>query len=93
MQRIVLPQSVVSLPTSVAACADYCTNQLVCNSSRRLKQPLVILSFDPLLNCLTIHLSLLSDNLSHFNLECRRNIVLVYECFSVYQFFVKVSDN
>ena len=52
MQRIVLPQSVFSLPTSVAVSADYYTNQLVCNSSRGLKQSLVILSFDPLLNCL-----------------------------------------
>ena len=51
-QRIVLPQSVFLLPTSVAACADYYTNKLVYNSSRGLKQPLVILSFDPLLNCL-----------------------------------------
>ena len=51
MQRIMLPQSVVSLPTSVAVSADYYTNQLVCNSSRGLKQSLVILSFDPLLNC------------------------------------------
>ena len=45
MQRIVLPQSVFS-------CADYYTNQLVCNSSRGLKQSLVIVSFDPLLNYL-----------------------------------------
>ena len=52
MQRIVLPQSVFSLPSSVAASADYYTDQLVCNSSRGLKQLLVILSFDPLLNCL-----------------------------------------
>ena len=51
MQRIVLPQSVFSLPTSIAACADYYTNQLVCNSSRGLKQSLVILNVDPLLNC------------------------------------------
>ena len=51
-QRIVLPQSVFSLPTCVAASADYYTNQLVCNSSRGLKQLLVIISFDPLLNCL-----------------------------------------
>ena len=34
MQRIALPQSVFSLPTSVAVSADYCTNQLVCNSSQ-----------------------------------------------------------
>ena len=52
MQRIVLPQNVVSLPTSVAACVDYYTSQLVRNSSRGSKQSLVILSFDPLLNCL-----------------------------------------
>ena len=52
MQRIVLSQSVFSLPTSVAASADYYTNRLVCNSSRGLKQSLVILSLDPLLNCL-----------------------------------------
>ena len=52
IQRIVLPQIVFSLPTSVAASADYYTNQLVCNSSRGLKQSLVILSFHPLLNCL-----------------------------------------
>ena len=52
MQIIVLPQSVFSLPTSVAPCADYYTNQLVCNSLRGLKQSLVILSFDPLLNYL-----------------------------------------
>ena len=51
MQRIGLPQNVFSLPTSVAA-SDYYTNQLVCSSSRGLKQSLVILSFDPLLNCL-----------------------------------------
>ena len=83
MQRIVLPQSVFSLPTSVVGSADYYTNQLVCNSSRGLKQSSVILSFDPLLNCLTIHLSLLSNNLSYFNFECREDVVLVYECFSV----------
>ena len=52
MQRIVLPQSVFSLPTSLASCADYNTNQLVCNFSRGLKQSLVIISFDPMLNCL-----------------------------------------
>ena len=52
MQRIVLPQSVFSLTTSVSASADYYTNQMVGNSSRVLKQSLVILSFDPLLNCL-----------------------------------------
>ena len=54
MQRIVLPQSVFSLPTSVVGSADYYTNQLVCNSSWGLKQSLVMLSFDPLalLNCL-----------------------------------------
>ena len=52
MQRIVLPQSVFSLPASLVGSADYYTNQLVCNSSRGLKQSLVILSFDPLLNCL-----------------------------------------
>ena len=80
MQRIVLPQSVFSLPTSVAACADYCTNQLVCNSSRGLTQSLVILSFDPLL---TIHLGLLSNNLSYFNFECREDVVLICECFSI----------
>ena len=51
MQRIVLPQSVLSLPSSVAASADYYTNQLVRNSSRGLNQLFVILSFDPLLNC------------------------------------------
>ena len=51
MQRIVLPQSVFSFPTSVAVSADYYTHQLLCNSSRGLKQSLVILSFDPLLNC------------------------------------------
>ena len=34
MQRIVLPKSIFSLPTSIAACADYYTSQLVCNSSR-----------------------------------------------------------
>ena len=44
IQRIVLP-----LPTSVAVSADYYTNQLVCNSSRGLKQSLVILSVDTLL--------------------------------------------
>ena len=52
MQRIVLPQSVLSLPTSVAAHADYYANQLLHNSSRGLKQSLVILRFDLLLNCL-----------------------------------------
>ena len=52
MQIIVLSQSVFLLPTSVVGSADSYTNQLVCNSSRGLKQPLVILSFDPLLNCL-----------------------------------------
>ena len=52
MQRIVLPQSVFSLPTSVAVSADYYANQLVRNSSCGLKQSLIILSFDPLLNCL-----------------------------------------
>ena len=52
MQRIVLPQSVFSLPISVAISANYYKNQLVCNSSRGLKQSLVILSCDPLLNCL-----------------------------------------
>ena len=52
MQIILLRQRVFSLPTSVAACADYYTNQLICNSSLGLKQSLVILSFDPLLNCL-----------------------------------------
>ena len=48
-QRIVLPQSVFSLTTSVAVSADYYANTLVCNSSRGLKQSLVNLSFDPLL--------------------------------------------
>ena len=38
--------------SSVAAGADYSTNQLVCNYLRGLKQSLVFLSFDPLLNCL-----------------------------------------
>ena len=52
MKRIMRPQCVFSLPSSVAACADYYTHQLVWNSSRGLKQSLVILSFDPLLNCL-----------------------------------------
>ena len=52
MQRTVLQQSVVLLPTSVATSADYYTNQSVRNSSRGLKQSLIILSFDPLLNCL-----------------------------------------
>ena len=52
MQRIVRPQIVFSLPASVVGSADYYTNQLVCNSSRRLKQSFGILSFDPLLNCL-----------------------------------------
>ena len=52
MQRIVLPQSVFSLQTSVMGSADYYTNQLLCNSLRELKQSLVILSFDLLLNCL-----------------------------------------
>ena len=52
MQRIVLPQSVFSPPTSVAASANYYKKQLVCNFSHGLKQSLVILSFDPLLNCL-----------------------------------------
>ena len=52
MQRIVLPQSVFSHPTGVVGSAYNYTNQLVCNSSRGLKQPLVIRSFDPLLNCL-----------------------------------------
>ena len=52
MQRIVLPQSVFLPPTSVAIYADYYTNQLVCNSSCGLKQSLVILNVDPLLNCL-----------------------------------------
>ena len=52
MQRIVLPQSVFSLPTSVVGSADYYSNQLVCNSSRGLKQSLAIISFNPLLNCL-----------------------------------------
>ena len=52
VQRTVLSQSVFSLPTSVTACADYYTNLLVGNSSRGLKQSLVILCFGPLLNCL-----------------------------------------
>ena len=52
MQIIVLPQSVFSLPTSFAACGDYYTNQLVCNTSRGLYQSVVNLCFDPLLNCL-----------------------------------------
>ena len=52
MQRIMLPQNVFSLPTRVAVFADYYTKQLVCKSSRGLKQSLVILRFDPLLNCL-----------------------------------------
>ena len=34
MQRIVLPQSVFPLPTSVAVSSDYYTYQLVCNSSQ-----------------------------------------------------------
>ena len=61
MQRIVLLQSVFSLATSVAASADYYYYiiQLVCNSFRGLKQSLVILSFDPLLNCLFNNLSIL----------------------------------
>ena len=67
MQRIVLPQSVFSLPTSVAVSADCYTNQLVCNTSRGFKQSLVILS----------------NNLSYFNFKCREDVVLVYECFSV----------
>ena len=84
MQRIVLPQSVFSLPTSVAVSADYYKNKLVYNYSCGLKQSLVILSFEPLvLFCLMIHLSLLSSNLSYFNFECREDVVLVYECFSV----------
>ena len=83
MQRIVLPQSVISLLNSVAVSANYFTNQLVCNSSRGLKQSLVILSFDPLLNCLTIHLCLLSNYLSYFNFECREDVVLVDECVGV----------
>ena len=66
MQKIVLPQSVFSLPTSVAVSADYYTKQLVCNSSHGLKQSLVILSFDP-------------SNLSYFNFESREDVVLVYE--------------
>ena len=37
MQKIVLPQSVFSLPTSVAVSDDYYTNQMVCNSSHGLK--------------------------------------------------------
>ena len=53
MQRIVLPQSVLSLPTSVGGSADYHTNQLVCNSSRGFKQSLLLHSYDPLLNCLS----------------------------------------
>ena len=52
IQKIVLPQSVFSLPTSVAAAADYYTTQLVCNSSHGLKQSSIILRFDLLLNCL-----------------------------------------
>ena len=48
MQRIVLPQSVFSLSTSVAVSANYYTNQLACNSSHGLKQTLVSLSFDPI---------------------------------------------
>ena len=78
MQRIVLLQSVFSLATSVAASAEYYIIQLVCNSFRGLKQSLVILSFDPLLNCLFNNLSLLSNNLSYFNFECREDVVLVY---------------
>ena len=46
MKGIVLPQSVL------AASADYYTNQLICSSSRGLKQSLVICSFDPSPNCL-----------------------------------------
>ena len=45
MQRIVLPQSLLSLATSVAAHADYYANQLLYNSSRGLKQSFVILRF------------------------------------------------
>ena len=37
MQRIVLPQSVFSLPTSVVTSADYYTNQLVCKSAARIE--------------------------------------------------------
>ena len=44
MQRIVLPQSVFSLPTSIVGSAEYYTNQWVCNPSRGLKQSLVFLS-------------------------------------------------
>ena len=52
MQRIVLPQSVCSLPTSVAASVDYYTNYFECNPSRWLKQSVVILIFDSMQNCL-----------------------------------------
>ena len=52
MQRIVVRQSMFSLPTSVGTSADYYTKQLVCIYSRGLQQSLVMLSFDPLLNCL-----------------------------------------
>ena len=38
IQIIVLPQSVFSLPTGVAAYTEYYTVQLVCNSSRGLKR-------------------------------------------------------
>ena len=48
MCKEVLPQSVFLLPTGVAGSADDYTNHLVCNSSRGLKQSLVVLSFDPL---------------------------------------------
>ena len=41
MQRIVLLQSVFSLPT--IRIADYYTHQLVCNSSRGLKQSFICL--------------------------------------------------
>ena len=83
-QRIVLPQSVFALPTSVAGFADYYANQFLCNTSRGLKQSFLILRFDPLLNCLFDDpLSLLSNNLLYLNFECREDVVLVYECFSV----------
>ena len=54
MQRIVLPQSVFSLPTSVGASVNEHTNTFACNSVCGWKQSLVVLrlGFDPLLHCL-----------------------------------------
>ena len=81
MQRIMLPQSVFSHATSVAASANYYTNQFAYSSVRGWERSLALI---PGKICfLTMHFSSLSNSLSYFNLEFREDVVLVYECFSV----------